>query len=110
MDGVTTTPLRRIYHPKGDVLHALKSTESDYQGFGEAYFTTIIKNETKGWKKHQRMTMNLIVPTGSVRFFFRKDDGPTEFIDLSDVFFFRLTVALRVVVFIIPFTGKLNGF
>ena len=69
MEGVTLTPLRQIHHSKGDVFHALKNTESSFSEFGEAYFTTVHAGETKGWKKHTRMRMNLIVPVGSVRFF-----------------------------------------
>ena len=33
-----------------------------------AYFSCIHKNSTKGWKKHTQMTMNIIVPVGSIRF------------------------------------------
>lgn len=65
---VTTTALKRIQHPKGDIYHALKNNEISYAGFGEAYFTTIITGEIKGWKKHKTMTMNVVVPLGMVRF------------------------------------------
>ena len=65
---LTTTPLRRIEHLKGDVLHAMKASDAGFAGFGEAYFTTIVAGETKGWKQHTVMTMNLIVPLGMVRF------------------------------------------
>ena len=47
---------------KGNIFHALKSSEEDFDKFGEAYFTEITKDETKGWKKHTHMMMNLIVP------------------------------------------------
>lgn len=72
---VILTPLKQIHHPKGDVFHALKSSEISYQGFGEAYFSFVKKNEKKGWKKHLKMTMNLIVPIGTIRFLFY-DDRP----------------------------------
>ena len=39
INGVSVTPLKRIFTPKGDVLHALKSSDSDFCGFGEAYFS-----------------------------------------------------------------------
>ena len=65
---IIITALKCIQHPKGDVYLALKHNEGCYAGFGEAYFTTIIKGEIKGWKKHSTMTMNLIVPEGMVRF------------------------------------------
>jgi dTDP-4-dehydrorhamnose 3,5-epimerase len=66
--GVVLTPLKRIYHPQGDVYHALKSSDNGFHQFGEAYFSTVNFHEIKGWKKHTKMTMNLIVPTGSIKF------------------------------------------
>lgn len=68
---VITTQLRRIEHPKGDIFHGMKASDPGFAGFGEAYFTTIVAGETKGWKKHTAMVMNLIVPLGMVRFHIR---------------------------------------
>ena len=68
MGGVTYTPLRRIAVAKGDVLHAVKQSDPTYAGFGEAYFTMIDPGAVKGWKRHTRMVMNLVVPMGAVRF------------------------------------------
>ncbi|UPQ88124.1 dTDP-4-dehydrorhamnose 3,5-epimerase [Vibrio sinaloensis] len=67
LDGVVVEPLSVIKHPKGDILHALKENEKAYLGFGEVYFSTIHFSEVKGWKKHTRMNMNLLVPEGEVR-------------------------------------------
>lgn len=69
--GVTITPQRQIFHPKGDILHVLKATDESFAEFGEAYFTTVHAGETKGWKKHTLMTMNIVVPIGEVTFYFR---------------------------------------
>jgi dTDP-4-dehydrorhamnose 3,5-epimerase len=74
LDGVKITSLKKIYNSKGDIYHALKSTEDTFTEFGEAYFTTIKKNEIKGWKKHSNMIMNLIVPVGLVRFYFYNEN------------------------------------
>ena len=68
MDGVILSPLRKITHPKGDVLHAMKASDEGFSGFGEAYFSTINKSEIKGWKKHTEMTLNLVVVTGEIEF------------------------------------------
>ena len=65
---VILTPLKKIYHPKGDILHGIKKIDKGYLGFGEAYFSTINYNEIKGWNRHKRMTLNLVVPIGSVKF------------------------------------------
>jgi dTDP-4-dehydrorhamnose 3,5-epimerase len=75
LKGVTLTPLQRIRTPGGDVLHALKDVDPGYSGFGEAYFTTIEAGAVKGWKRHRRMVMNLVVPSGAVRFVIHDQDG-----------------------------------
>ena len=66
--GVEVTPLKRIENAKGNLFHALKASESSFTTFGEAYFTTINAGDTKGWKRHSLMRLNLIVPVGSVTF------------------------------------------
>lgn len=67
---IIVTPLKQIFHPKGDVYHAMKRSDPGFTEFGEAYFTTVIHSEIKGWKKHTAMVMNLAVPVGQVRFCF----------------------------------------
>jgi dTDP-4-dehydrorhamnose 3,5-epimerase len=66
--GVVLTPLRIIENPAGDILHAMKQPEASYAGFGEAYFSTVQYNVAKGWKKHTRMVLNVIVPCGRILF------------------------------------------
>lgn len=68
LEGVEITPLKIIKNASGDVMHGLKSSENQFKGFGEAYFSKILKDEIKGWKAHKKMTMNLIVPFGEVKF------------------------------------------
>ena len=67
-NAIILTKLNIISNPKGDIFHALKSSETNFLKFGEAYFTEIKNKETKGWKKHSQMIMNLIVPIGNVEF------------------------------------------
>ena len=66
MDGVIVTPERIIHHPKGDILHAMKSGDAGFCGFGEAYFSKVKQGEVKGWKMHSKMTLNLLVPVGEI--------------------------------------------
>ncbi|MDN5097929.1 WxcM-like domain-containing protein [Aliarcobacter butzleri] len=68
MDGVILTPLKQIYHPKGDIFHAMKKSDIGFDSFGEAYFSTINQNDIKGWKKHTKMTLNIVVPVGNIEF------------------------------------------
>lgn len=68
MEGVTLHPLKHIPNPKGDLFHALRSFDEGYAGFGEAYFTQVHHGMAKGWKRHNRMTLNLVVVVGAVKF------------------------------------------
>lgn len=67
IDGVILTPLKQIFHPKGDVWHAMKYSDAGFAGFGEAYFSTIHYGDIKPWKKHLKMTLNFVVPVGKIR-------------------------------------------
>jgi dTDP-4-dehydrorhamnose 3,5-epimerase len=93
MDGVILTPLKQIYHPKGDIFHAMKKSDIGFDGFGEAYFSTINQNDIKGWKKHTKMTLNIIVPVGNIEFVVY-DEKTKEFFStkLSHNNYQRLTV------------------
>jgi dTDP-4-dehydrorhamnose 3,5-epimerase len=70
LDEIQVTPLARIAVPGGDVMHAMKTSDPGYSGFGEAYFSWVEQGAVKAWKRHQRMTLNLVVPLGEVRFVF----------------------------------------
>jgi dTDP-4-dehydrorhamnose 3,5-epimerase len=72
---IIVTPLKRISVPGGDVLHAMKKTDEGFLGFGEAYFSIIEKGSLKPWRRHLRMTLNIVVPIGMVRFVFVDDEG-----------------------------------
>ena len=73
IDGVIFTPLTKVPVPDGDVFHGMKVTDPGYAGFGEAYFSTINSGAIKSWKRHLRMTLNLIVISGKVRFVVHDD-------------------------------------
>ena len=68
IEGLILTPLNRIHNPNGDILHGIKRSEAEFSSFGEAYFSIIEHNFVKAWKKHTKMTCNLLVPHGKVEF------------------------------------------
>ena len=91
--GLQVTKLKKIYHPDGDIYHAIKASDSSFVGFGEAYFTTIYKGHTKGWKKHSQMILNLVVPVGSVTFYIYDEQvEKTSYITLGVENYALLTV------------------
>lgn len=93
MDGVILTPLKQIHHPKGDIFHGMKKSDIGFDGFGEAYFSTIHQDDIKGWKKHTQMTLNLVVPVGEIEFVVYDEEIKEFFsIKLSQNNYQRLTV------------------
>ena len=62
------TPLDIIDTPGGNVMHAMKESSAGYLGFGEVYFSQVDKGIIKAWKRHKKMTLNLVVPVGKIRF------------------------------------------
>ena len=75
IDGVILTPLPTIYSKGGDVFHAMKINDPGYVSFGEVYFSSINPGLIKPWKRHRKMTLNLVVIKGLVRFIIH-DDRP----------------------------------
>jgi len=75
VDQILLTPLERISLKGGDVLHAMKCTDPGFVDFGEAYFSLIDIDAIKAWKRHLRMTLNIMVPLGAVQFVFINDQG-----------------------------------
>ena len=93
MLGVTLTDLKQIYHPKGDIYHIIKKSDATFNGFGEAYFSAVKTGEIKGWKKHSKMTLNLVVPVGEVKFvIYDGEHGSFFSVNLSHNNYKRLTI------------------
>jgi dTDP-4-dehydrorhamnose 3,5-epimerase len=65
---VVITKLDIIDTLGGNVMHAMKGSSVGYAGFGEAYFSQVDKGAIKAWKRHKKMTLNLMVPVGEIRF------------------------------------------
>jgi len=112
IEGVELTPLKIIPGELGDVLHAIKRTEGSFRGFGEAYFSIVNKGAIKAWKRHHKMTLNLVVPCGEIFFvlYDERSDSPTygeiNELSLSLQNYQRLTVPPMVW---LGFKGLSNG-
>ena len=100
--GVVFTPLKVIEVPDGNILHGMKNIDAGFNGFGEAYFSIIKPNTIKGWKRHFEMTLNLIVPTGAIRFVLYDDregsgsQGSFQEVILSENNYGRLTIPPQI--------------
>lgn len=94
VEQILVTPLRRIHLSGGDVLHGMKRDDPGFIDFGEAYFSIIEAGAIKAWKRHLRMTLNFVVPVGSVQFVFVNELGSSreEVIGMEVGRYVRLTV------------------
>ncbi|HTQ65268.1 MAG TPA: hypothetical protein VMI12_10740 [Puia sp.] len=88
-EGVSITTLKIIKRDQGNIMHGMKSDENGYAGFGEAYFTFVKHRAIKGWKKHGRMTLNLVVPAGVVKFVLFDDRRDS----VTKGLFFEITIS-----------------
>ena len=102
IEGVILTPVKIIAGINGDVLHVLKEHESTYSRFGEAYFSSVRYNSMKGWKKHLQMTLNIVVPIGSIKFVLYDDRAESttyksiQEVELSRENYQRLTIPPKI--------------
>ena len=92
IEQIISTPLKRIPVFGGDVLHAMKKSDIGFSGFGESYFSQVESGVVKAWKKHLKMTLNLIVPIGRVRFVFMDNSGLFREEIIGDNNYVRLTI------------------
>jgi len=87
---IILTPVEIIDNPKGEILKGMDCADKGFSGFGEAYFSAVKPEQIKGWNRHKLMTLNLIVPIGSVKFVVidDKNDG----INKNNIFEVELSI------------------
>ena len=97
LDKIKIKSLKIIRLPEGDIMHVLKKSELKNWNFNEAYFSKIKFNKIKAWKFHLKMTLNLTVPYGKVKFvFYSVRDGQFRVIKLGEGYYARLTVPPKI--------------
>ena len=74
LEEIKIKKLNEINVDGGNVIHGIKSSDANFYGFGEIYFSFVDNSYIKAWKKHTRMIMNLMVVKGSVKFVFCSDN------------------------------------
>ena len=97
MEKIKITNLIKIPTEGGDIFQCLKNSEKSYCGFGEAYFSNINFRKIKAWKRHLKMTCNIIVPRGKVKFVFYDEDCDTKSaIEIGEDNYCRITVLPKI--------------
>ena len=92
------TPLKIIKLSTGDIMRALNKKELKKNwSFGEAYFSKVKFKKIKAWKYHKKMTLNLIVPLGKVKFvFYSKKEKKFRIIEIGEKKYSRLTIPPKI--------------
>ena len=80
-----------VKNKNGIILKILNNKQSNLKFYKDAYFSFVKYNKIKGWKKHKRMTMTLVVPVGKVKFVFYDDDKFKSII-IGDNRFYKIIV------------------
>ncbi len=106
IEGVKLIPKKQILDERGKVMHMLRKDDSEFQQFGEIYFSTVYPGRVKGWHVHDKMTLNYVVVSGLIKMvlFDERENSPTKG-ELQEIFLGEGNYALLV----IP-PGVVNGF
>lgn len=86
IEGVTLRPLKIFKDERGQVMHMLRRDSSEFENFGEIYFSMTNPKVVKAWKLHLKKSQLLSVPIGSVKFVLidKRPDSPS-FGDVNEI-------------------------
>ena len=97
LNKIKVTPLKIKKISSGDVMRVLQKKELKKWSFGEAYFSKIKFKKIKAWKYHLKMTLNLAVPSGRVKFvFYSQKENRFRVIEIGERKYLRITVPPKV--------------
>jgi len=68
IQGVVIEPKKVICDDRGRIMHIMKSSDNQFESFGEVYISTVYPGVVKGWHIHDKMTLNYVVPKGMIKF------------------------------------------
>ena len=78
-------------------MRVLKKKDLKSWNFSEAYFSKVKFGKIKAWKFHLKMTLNLVVPSGRVKFVFYSEQGKCfRVIEIGDKNYSRLTIPPKI--------------
>jgi dTDP-4-dehydrorhamnose 3,5-epimerase len=67
IQGVVIKRLSIYSDERGNVKHMLRSTDPEFEKFGEIYFSCVYPGVVKGWHLHKIMTLNYTVVSGMIK-------------------------------------------
>ena len=74
MDEISIKNLSIINNKKGDILKGFLKSDNKTINVKEVYFSEINPKQIKAWKKHNKMTSNLIAVKGEIKIVIQKKD------------------------------------
>tara|TARA_Y100000996_G_scaffold377533_1_gene329657 strand:- start:199 stop:609 length:411 start_codon:yes stop_codon:yes gene_type:complete len=74
MDEISIKNLSIIKNKKGDILKGFLKSDNKTINVKEVYFSEINPKQIKAWKKHNKMTSNLIAVKGEIKIVIQKKD------------------------------------
>ena len=80
INGVKVTPLKKIEDDRGKLLHMMKTDTNIFERFGEIYFSITNLDVVKGWYRHKKNTLNIVVIFGECKFvlYDNRQSSPTK--------------------------------
>ena len=80
ISGLEIFPVKKLENEKGKLFHVMRSDLPFFEKFGEVYISVTNPNVIKGWKFHEILRQNFVVPVGEVKFVFfdNRPDSPTK--------------------------------
>ena len=81
IQGVKVKPLKKICDERGMIMKMQESTDEEFVGFGEMYFSAVYPGVVKGWHLHKKTTLNYTVIKGMIKLVLYDDreGSPTRF-------------------------------
>ncbi len=64
---VTIKPLRKIPDERGTIMKMQESSDAEFKGFGEVYFSAVYPGVVKGWHMHPHTWLNYCVVSGMIK-------------------------------------------
>jgi len=98
---IKVTSLKIVKQSKGNIMRVLRKRELKKWNFQEAYFSKIKSGKVKAWKFHTKMTLNLVVPSGKVKFvFYHQKTRSFRIIEIGEKKIFKIDCTTKNLVWL----------
>ncbi|MCX7747180.1 MAG: dTDP-4-dehydrorhamnose 3,5-epimerase family protein [Clostridia bacterium] len=87
IEGVIVKPLKRIPDDRGFIMKMQESSDPEFKGFGEIYFSTVYPGVVKGWHLHENAILNYSVIKGMIRLVLYDDrENSSTYGELQEIY------------------------